>query len=241
MEKFKGTLDGALNHHGAKYFIQMEILLTGTALISILGIILETVPSLEGYFTFINMIELLAALIFTAEYVGRIYVAPKKTSYIFSFWGITDLLAILPTLLMFANFTFLKSASTIRMLRMVRMIRVLKITREYLESHDRAKSQAEFNKINITIYFLALFSAITLFGSALYLADATQPAYSTIPLGMMEAAKILLGGLGQANPATMVGQIIMLITRFAGLALFGLLISVIGGILNELLFGKQHK
>ena len=121
------------------------------------------------------------------------------------------------------------------------MIRIAKISREYLKSHDDAKSQGESNKINVVIYFLALFTAITIFGSALYLANETQSAYSNIPLGMLEATKILLGGLGQTNPETMTGQIIMLITRFAGLALFGLLISVIGSILSELLFGKQQK
>ncbi|MBI3342126.1 ion transporter [Candidatus Curtissbacteria bacterium] len=241
MSDLKQTIDEALNNHRSKYFFPAEITLTTTAFVSIVGIILETVPSLESYFPFINVIELLAAVIFTIEYASRIWTSKKKTQYIFSFWGITDLLAILPTLLIFINLSFLKSARTIRMLRLVRMIRVLKITREYLETHDQAKSQVEFNKINIVIYFLALFSSITIFGSALYLADETQPAYSTIPFGMLEAAKILLGGLGQANPATMTGQIIMLITRFAGLALFGLLITVIGGILNEFLFGKQHK
>lgn len=186
------------------------------------------------------IIEWFSVIIFTLEYLARIWVNEKKFNYIFSFWGFLDLISILPTYIGLGNWTFLKSGRVLRVLRLARILRMEKISRAYLETEDKAKRKAAHNRINIGIYFLALTSATTIFGSLLYVTEHPAAAYSNIPLAMLQVVEILVGGIW--IPATsLAGEIIIIITRFVGLALFGLLISIIGGVLNEWLLGTEKK
>ncbi len=88
---------------------------------------------------------------------------------------------------------------------------------------------------------MALSSSFVALGSGLYVVEHQQKAYENIPRAMIEAAKILLGGLGQANATTIPGELVILLGRLVGLALFGLLISVVGNDLNQLIFGSDAK
>jgi voltage-gated potassium channel len=179
--------------------------------------------------------------IFTLEYLARIVVSPRKAKYIFSFWGLVDAVSILPTFLGAVNLTFLKAFRELRILRMLRIMRLVKISRSYIKSQDKAKSEAEFNRLNVVIYFMTLFSMTIILASVLYALEHAQHAYSSIPLAMIQSAKILVGGLGQAQTMTLAGEITIIVGRFIGLALFGLLIAIIGGVLHQLLFGSSTK
>lgn len=202
---------------------------------------LETVQSLGQYSGFFIITEWVSVIIFSIEYILRLTVSKKKLSYIFSFWGLIDAVSILPTIFSVINLTFLKVFRDLRILRMLRIVRMGKISRAYLKSHDEVKTQAEFNKINILIFFSALLSMIIIFASVLYAFENAQPEYSNIPISMIQSSKILIGGLSFTAPLTLEGQITIIIGRFIGLALFGLLIGIIGGVLNQLLFGKIEK
>lgn len=238
MKAFANKVDGALNHHGQKYFAATQIFIAVTTLVSILAIILETVPSLSVYHSIFVTIEWVAVIIFTVEFLARLAVSKKKLKYVFSFWGLVDIISILPTFLGALNLTFLKSFRELRIIRMLRTLRLAKVARAYTMSKDKTESVAEHNKINVVIYFGTLISMTIILASALYAFEHAQSAYSTIPLAMIQSSKIIIGGLGQAQTATLAGEITVIIGRFIGLALFGLLIAVVGGILNQVLFGK---
>lgn len=241
MKTLTNRIDGALNHHGQKYFAATQIFISVVTLISILSIILETVPALDVYHTIFVAIEWVSVTIFTIEFIARLAVSKKRLSYIVSFWGLVDIISILPTFLGAMNLTFLKSFRELRIIRMLRTLRLAKIARAYTMSAEKSESAAEHNKINITIYFGTLISMTVILASVLYAVEHAQAAYSTIPLAMIQSAKIIVGGLGQAQTATLAGEITVIIGRFIGLALFGLLIAVVGGILNQVLFGKTDK
>ena len=235
------TIDRALNNNGEKYFRVTQIILATVTVLSVFSIILESVPSFDKFHTYFYVVEWACVSIFTMEYFLRIAVSSKKVKYIFSFWGLVDFISILPTFLGAANLTFLKSFRELRIMRMLRMMRLAKISRYYLKSHDEVKSEAEFNKINIVIYFMSLFSMTIILASVLYALEHAQHAYSSIPRSMIQSAKILVGGIGQAPTTTLAGEITVIVGRFVGLALFGLLIAIIGGVLHELLFGSSTK
>lgn len=237
----RDTINGALNKHGAKYFVETQAFLTVVTIVSIISIILETVQSLSRYNDIFRIVELFAVVVFCAEYILRIWVSENRAKYIFSFWGFIDVISILPTFLTVANFTFLKSFRELRILRMLRVLRLGKISRSYLESQDKAKTQSDHNRINITIYFMTLFSMIIIFGSLLYAFEHNEYAYSNIPLAMVQSTRDLIGGLSLANTSTLGGNITIIVCRFVGLALFGLLIAIIGGVLNNLLFGDSER
>jgi voltage-gated potassium channel len=235
----KNKIDAALNNHHSRYFAPTQLLIAAVTVISISGIVVETVSSLNNYHVLFAVIEWLTAIFFAFEYVARLTTSKNKLRYIISFWGLLDLISILPTFLSLANLTALKSVRVLRILRLMRIFRLAKISRAYLETHDEAKTERELTRMSTTIYFLALFSSVIALGSILYILEHTQKAYENIPMAMIQAAKIILGGLGQAPASTLAGDITIIVGRFIGLALFGLLISVVGKSLNGLLFGKD--
>ena len=101
-------------------------LLTLTIIASIVAAVLETVTPVTPYHFLFTGTEYVAVTIFILEYIVRIKFAEKPLRYIFSFFGLIDLLAIIPTLLGLADFTFLKLVRIIRMLRLLRMTHVAK-------------------------------------------------------------------------------------------------------------------
>lgn len=225
----------------SRQFLIVNNFLAILTLISILGIILETVVSLEAYTTLFHIIEYTTVAFFTLEYVGRI-IANKKDiySYIFSFFGFIDLLAIVPSYFGLTNLTFLKSARVLRILRLLRIIRLAKIARlEKLHSKE-LEDYAYLYKLNVKIYFLALFSSIIIFGSVIYVVEDARGVFANIPLGMLWAAKVLMGGITQQIPSTPFGELISVLGRFTGLALFGLLISLVGTTIKKLVFGTKN-
>lgn len=201
---------------------------------SVLALILETVHSLFVFRPFFLLIEYIAFVFFTIEYVGRIFAAPVKSKYIFSFFGIIDFLSIFPTIAHVGNFEFLKSARIIRSLRFFKLLRVMKLSRA-----QREESRKERTKLNFEIYFTALISAIIIFASLIHIIEGYRVEFQNIPIAMIWSSKVVLGGFKVLEPHTITGQLIMIFGRFIGLVLFGLLITVIGGFVKKLLFGTE--
>jgi voltage-gated potassium channel len=86
------------------------------------------------------MVEVVAVFFFTLDYVANFYFSGNRVRYIFSFWGIVDLISILPSYLMILNLTALQGAKVFRLLRVVRVLRVLKMARvALLDITNKAK------------------------------------------------------------------------------------------------------
>jgi len=209
-------------------------------IISIVGIVLETVASLQQYHRVFLVIEYVTVFLFVLEYIGRIMATRTPLKYIVSFFGMIDLFAILPTLAGLGNFTFLKSARILRIIRFLRMLRLAKIARIHgvADDHD-AHSKEKFFALTVQIYFMTFMSAVTIGGALMWFVEGARDVFSNIPFAMLWSAKVLLGGTPQASPDTISGEIIVIFLRFVGLVLFGLLINIIGGGVKKLLFGDD--
>lgn len=224
----------------SKRFVIVNDFLSFITLLSIAGIVLETVETLGGYMNYLTGIEYIAVFFFTLEYIGRLIANKKKLKYIFSFYGIVDLIAILPTFIGFANLTFLKSVRIFRIIRLLRLTRLAKITRIRKDHHVDPEDYAAIHRINFQIYFLALFASVIIFGSVIYLFEAHQHNFSNIPMGMLWAVETVLGGFPtDRQPETLPGRLTTIFARFVGLVLFGLLISVVGNTVRKFLFGTK--
>ena len=90
-------------------------------------------------------------------------------------------------------------------------------------------------KVNVEIYFTALFATILFFGAMYNLLEPLS--YPDIPAGMLLAAKLVVAGLSHVTPETTAGVLLTVLNRFAGLLLFGLLITVVGNAVRKFLFG----
>jgi voltage-gated potassium channel len=181
------------------------------------------------------VIEWVAVILFSFEYIGRFLISKPRLSYIFSFFGIVDLMAILPTLFGLGNFTFLKSARALRIIRLLRMARLIKTSRSGLVSSESLGMLS----FNIIIYFVTLLTALLLTGTAMYLVEPNLPALSSIPAGMWWSLKVFMAGIPVVEPQTGLGEIFFVGTRFVGLLLLGLLIGVVGTVFRVLILGDK--
>lgn len=224
-----------LNDESHRSFFFVNDVLAIATVVSIVAIVLETVPSLAQYKSVFDLIELVTVAIFTAEYVGRLYVARPKLSYVFSFFGLVDLISILPSYLGVGNLTFLKTARSLRIIRLLRVLRMVKLTR----SSKRVKSNLGLYSLNAFIFLATFGFALIIAGSAVYVAEPNSPAFASIPLGMVWALKVFLIGIPVEYPTTTGGQIAHMLTRFLGLVVFGVLIGIVGKYLEQALYGKK--
>lgn len=239
MTRLTDQINESLHDQSSRKFVRFNILLAIVTIISITSIIFETVASLHYFHSVFLIIEWASVIFFTFEYLARIYTTNEKRKYVFSFWGIADILSIIPTFFSLGNWTFLKSVRILRILRLLRLLRLIKIIHIYTGTLRAVDSQEEINKQNIILYFFTLATGVLLSGAVLYTLEHNQKAYENIPLSMLQGAKLLVGGLAIALPQTIGGEIAVVVIRFIGLALFGLLIAIVGGALNQLIFGDK--
>lgn len=231
--------------HDPHFSVVNRIISLATA-ISILAIILETVPTLSGFnFVFI-WVEYGAVVLFTGEYLMRVAASPQRRHYVMSFFGVIDLLAVLPSyLIMMYPWGF----GTVRILRLLRVLRFAKVIRHRQTALAMTVKKQAYNKmahmqlhlLNLEIYFLALGSAVLFLASVYYVAEGHQLAFATMPLSILWILETLFGGsISRALPETIMGELISVLTRFVGTVLFGFLIAVVGNYIVRFLFGTER-
>lgn len=204
-------------------------------LLSIVSVVLETVPTMQEYSKLFIIVEWTAVTLFTFEYIGRTLVEKKLHKYPVSFFGMIDLLAILPTFLGLGNFTFLKSARALRIIRLLRMFRLAKIARA---SSSKGK---KFNplSLNILLYLATLTFALLITGTFMYLTESPESAFISIPAAMWWSFKVFVGSIAVPQPITEIGGAVYVFTRFIGLLLLGLLIGIVGNIFRSVMLGEE--
>ena len=218
-------------HHPAFRFINHILALT--TLVSVAIVALETVSSLARYQPIFTALEYAAVTIFTLEYIARIKFSKKPLRYIFSFFGIIDLIAIVPSLLGLSNLTFLKAARVVRIIRLLRMIRLAK----FAEIKKETNAASSLYTLNLTIYFAALTTATLLLGAGFYIFEDKTAA--SIPAGMYWALRVILGGISYPQPETTGGLITLIMARFTSMILLGMMLSLVGTIIRKALIGAE--
>ncbi len=203
-------------------------------IVSIAAVALETVVALERYAPVFFLIEMFAVTFFSAEYLIRLLTAKKPWRYVFSFFGLIDLIAILPSILGLSNLTFLKSVRALRIIRLLRMVRLTKFAR--IRNKDKAAHSVY--KINLEIYAATLTVAVLFLGALFYIFEP-HPDAKDIPSGMYWALKAILGGISYTQPETTGGTITLVLARFTSMILLGMMMSLIGTMLRKLLIGAE--
>lgn len=220
----------------ARYFSTVNDILAGATIISIFAIILETVPSLYAYVSIFHAIEVITVILFATEYGLRLWASKSRLAYAGSFFGIVDLVAILPTLIGLGNLTFLKSARTVRIIRFLRLVRLSKLSR--VQAKDAEETLGIFG-FTIALYIVTLLFAMLIFGVALHMLDNADGRYWSVPAGMYWTFSVFLGGLPAPIPPGTLGTTIFVLAKFCGMALFGLLVGIVGKLFNDWILGKR--
>ena len=159
---------------------RFDVALLWVIFASVLVVILETSMALDSNLRFaFRILEWMFTLVFTVEYALRIYSHPKPRTYTLSFWGIIDLLALLPTYLSF----FIAGSQAmivIRVLRFLRVFRVLKMARYFSEAQVLTTA-LKHSFYKISVFFLSVLLIVTLMGSVMYVIEGGTNGFSSIP------------------------------------------------------------
>jgi voltage-gated potassium channel Kch len=147
----------------------------------------ETVePYATIYAKLFDYVEIAAVLFFTIDYLGNLYYAPNRVKYFFSFWGLVDLISILPTYLSLMNLTALQGTKVFRILRVVRVLRVLKMARIAIQQLEHKVEASNPILTNLKIYFIALFSVVMISSTLMYYVEGNLYSPEAIAHGQAQ-------------------------------------------------------
>ena len=204
-----------------------DVILLWMIILSVTVVILESVASMRlAYHDYFVTAEWIFTIAFTIEYLLRIYSSPNPIKYITSFYGVIDLLAILPTYLglFFEQYTFLL---IIRALRLLRMFRVLKLARYVKEATILAKA-LRLSKHKIVVFFGAVLTMVLILGSLLYLIEGEENGFTSIPQSVYWAiVTITTVGYGDIAPVTVLGKILASIAMLTGYSIIAVPTGII--------------
>ncbi|OCB78604.1 ion transporter [Flavobacterium crassostreae] len=185
-----------------------DFILLGLILLSVALVMMETVASFDQkYHAELVFLEWIITIFFTLEYLLRILTITKPYKYLFSFYGIIDLLAILP---MYLSLFFLGTSvfSVVRSLRLLRLFKILNHPQFSSQSIQlRQAINASRGKIVVFIYFVLIITI--LIGSIMYVVEDNQSGFTSIPASIYWTIVTLTTvGYGDISPVTPLGQFI---------------------------------
>jgi voltage-gated potassium channel len=211
-EYLREVIFGAETPAGKLY----DICLIGVVVLSVLVVMLGTVePISTSHGSLLSVLEWIFTILFTVDYSLRIYCIGKPLKYVFSFFGIIDLLSVLPTYLsIFIPGT--QYLATIRFLRILRIFRVLKLS-TYQKESDLLLQALHASWRRITVFLFFVLTAVVAFGSLMYTIEGSASGFTSIPRSIYWAIVTLTTvGYGDISPQTGLGQTVAAMIMILG-------------------------
>lgn len=195
---------------------RFDVALLWLILISVILVLLESVSFIrEGNEEVFLILEWFITVLFAIEYIVRIYCVHKPLRYVFSFYGVIDLLAILPTIISVV-FPAARSLMIIRVMRLMRVFRILKLEKFNAESKNMMVA-LRHSGVKISIFIFAVLSIVSVFGTVMYLVEGPASGFNSIPQSIYWAIVTLTTvGYGDITPITPLGQTLAAIVMILG-------------------------
>ncbi|GGF75903.1 ion transporter [Alteromonas lipolytica] len=211
--------------------------ITSLIMLSVVAFSIETLPDLSSEdIRLLRYAEYLIVGLFTLEYLTRIYLAEDKLKFIFSFYGLIDLIAILPFFLAFAV-----DLTTLRLLRLLRLARIIKLAR-YNSAFHRFTKALYVAKEELIIFTLASFVLLYLAAVGIYhFEHAAQPEVfrSIFDSLWWSVATLTTVGYGDIYPVTMGGKMFTFFVLMIGLGLIAVPTGIVASALSAVRDKKE--
>ena len=215
-----------------------DILLLSSIVLSVVIVLLESVQDIKlNWGNWLVGLEWFFTGIFTIEYLARLWVVLNKRKYIFSFFGLVDLLSVLPTYLAIF-FAGAQSLLVIRSLRLLRIFRIFKLARFIGESQNLTLA-LKASRFKIIVFLTTVVTAVIIFGTLIYLIEGPENGFTSIPLSIYWAIVTMTTvGYGDIAPQTTLGQTLASIIMIMG---YGIIAVPTGIVSSEMISLKRRE
>lgn len=206
---------------------------------SIVFVMLESIGSVDAeYHDFLNTAEWVITILFSLEYIARVITVKKPLKYIFSFFGIIDLLSTIPKYLSFFLIGGAHSLVALRALRLLRIFRILKLARYIGESTNLTRA-LKASRAKLSVFILFVFILCIILGTIMYLIESGQDSgFTSIPRSIYWAIVTLTTvGYGDIAPVSALGQLISSFIMLMGYAIIAVPTGIVS---SEIINTNKH-
>jgi voltage-gated potassium channel len=207
-------------------------------LISLVVVILDSVQHIRAnHHTLLFALEWIFTILFTVEYAARLYCAKSRRKYATSFFGVIDLLAVLPTYLALF-FPELHALIDVRVLRLIRIFRIFKLT-AYMQEYAHLASALNASRKKILVFLSFVLMVVLVMGTLMYVVEGPQHGFTSIPIATYWAITTMTTvGFGDLTPQTDVGKLIASVMMLMG---WGTLAVPTGIVTAEISRARGHR
>lgn len=193
-----------------------DVVLIASIILSVITVILESVQSIRSEFgNTLYAVEWFFTILFSIEYILRLFSAKQTMSYGTSFFGIVDLMAVIPTY-MSTLIPGSQSLLNIRILRLLRIFRVFKLT-AYLSEARVITDALRASRRKISVFLLSVATIVVIIGSLMYIIEGEKNGFTNIPTGIYWAIVTLTTvGYGDLSPQTPLGKALASLVMIIG-------------------------
>jgi voltage-gated potassium channel len=216
-----------------------DVVLLWAIVVSVAVVMLESVPDIKSeYEVTLRYAEYFFTTIFTIEYILRLISVKRTFKYVFSTYGIIDLLSILPTFIELLLPVGISSVRVVRILRLFRIFRILKLVGFLREAVVLKKALWGARK-KILLFLGGVLLLVTLLGTMVYLVEDAESGFTSIPRSIYWAiVTVTTVGYGDIAPHTVIGQALASIIMLIGYAIIAVPTGIVGA---ELVTASQNK
>ncbi len=243
----------ATTEHGWRH--RLEVIIFGTSttagrnfditllfliLSSVTAVIIDSVPSLHAEYEMILWrCEIFFTGIFTVEYMTRVWCTQQRRAYVFSFWGVIDLLAILPTYIAI----FVPEAAplvVVRLLRVVRVFRILRLMTLFTELNEILSALKNTGR-SIFVFLIMVMLVVIVFACIMYVIEGPNSGFESIPKSVYWAVvTITTVGYGDLVPQTPAGRFVASFGMLVGYSIIAVPTAIITRELWERINQRQE-
>ena len=213
-----------------------DVILLVAIVCSVIVVMLESVTTIGLRFhQVLYILEWVFTILFTVEYILRLYSAPRPGRYARSFFGIIDLMAVVPTYLS-VIFSGAQMLLVIRIFRLIRIFRIFKLTR-YLGEAKALRTALAHSRYKISVFLTVILSTVVIVGALMHLIEGEASGFTSIPRSIYWAIVTMTTvGYGDIAPQTILGQSLAAVLMVMG---YGVIAVPTGIVSAEMVLSKK--